>query len=89
LTRGQFFWVTLLATAVICSGVGVVYAKLTSRALFVELQQVRAERDKADAEWGRLQLQLATDGALGRVTRIAGKRLQMRVPSADNIVVVR
>lgn len=89
MTRGQVLWAVFLLTAVIVSGVGVVYAKYLSRTLFVELQQVRAERDQADMEWGRLQLELATRGALGRVMRIADERLQMRVPEAEQIVVVK
>ena len=36
-----------------------------------------AERDQVDMEWGRLQLELATRGALGRVMRIADERLQI------------
>lgn len=89
MTRGQILWASFLLIAVIASGVGVVYAKYLSRTLFVELQQVRAERDQADMEWGRLQLELATRGALGRVMRIADERLQMRVPEAEQIVVVK
>jgi cell division protein FtsL len=67
----------------------VVYAKNTSRTLFVELQQVRVQKDRADQEWGRLQLELATRGGLGRVMSIAGERLQMQAPGAADIVVVR
>ena len=89
MTRGQVFWLSCLLVAVIGSGVGVVYAKLLSRTLFVELQQVRALRDQADMEWGRLQLELATRGALERVLRVAGDRLQMSAPKAEQIVVVR
>jgi cell division protein FtsL len=88
-TLGQLLWATFLAVAVVASGVAVVHAKYESRALFVELQEVRAERDLADMEWGRLQLELATRGALGRVMRIADERLQMRVPQPEQIVVVR
>jgi len=88
-TLGQLLWVVFLAVAVVASGVAVVHAKYESRALFVELQTVRAERDLADMEWGRLQLELATRGALGRVMRIADERLQMRVPQPEQIVVVR
>jgi cell division protein FtsL len=88
-TRGQFIGVSCLVVAVIGSGIGAVYAKFMSRSLFVELQQVRVERDRLDMEWGRLQLELATRGALGRVMRIAGQRLDMRPPAAENIVVVR
>ncbi|MCB1775231.1 MAG: cell division protein FtsL [Gammaproteobacteria bacterium] len=89
MTRGQSIGCCCLVLAVIGSGVGAVYAKFMSRSLFVELQQVRIERDRLDMEWGRLQLELATRGALGRVMRIAGKRLDMRPPAAENIVVVR
>jgi cell division protein FtsL len=88
-TLGQLLWVMFLAVAVVASGVAVVHAKYESRALFVELQEVRAERDLADMEWGRLQLELATRGALGRVMRIADERLQMQVPRPEQIVVVR
>jgi cell division protein FtsL len=89
MSRAQAFWVSFLIAAVILSGMGVVYAKYLSRSLFVELQQVRALRDQADMDWGRLQLELATRGALGRVTRIAAERLQMQVPDAGHIVVVK
>lgn len=89
MTRGQAIVIGFLLIAVIASGVAVVHAKNQSRLLFVELQQVRAHKDKADVEWGRLQLQLATDGALGEIMSIAGNKLQMRVPQPDQIVVVR
>jgi cell division protein FtsL len=88
MTRGGVLWLAFLAAAVVTSGVAVVYAKYLSRALFVELQQVRAERDEVDLDWGRLQLELATSGALGRVMRIADERLEMRPPRAEQIVVV-
>ena len=53
------------------------------------MQQVRLQRDQADMEWGRLQLELATRGALGRVMRIADERLQMHVPRPEQIEVVK
>ncbi|MGB5454202.1 MAG: cell division protein FtsL [Sedimenticolaceae bacterium] len=89
MSRAQAFWMSCLFAAVVLSGMGVVYTKFLSRSLFVELQQVRESRDQADMEWGRLQLELATRGALGRVMRIANDRLQMRVPDAEHIVVVK
>ena len=71
------------------AGFALLVAVMGAAALFVELQQVRALRDQADMEWGRLQLELATSGSLGRVMHIASERLQMRVPDAGKIVVVR
>jgi cell division protein FtsL len=89
MTLGQLVWSTVLGIAVLMSGVAVVQAKYQSRVLFVELQVVREQRAQADMEWGRLQLELATRGALGRVMRIADERLQMHVPRPEQIVVVR
>ena len=88
MTRGGVIWMALLVLALIGSGIGVAYAKFLSRSLFMDLQQVRVERDHVDMEWGRLQLELATSGALGRVVRIAGDRLQMAPPTPEQIVVV-
>lgn len=89
MSRGQVFWLSCLIAAVILSGMAVVYAKFLSRSLFVELQHLRATRDQVDLEWGRLQLELATQGSLGRVMDIANSRLQMQVPEAEQIVVVK
>jgi cell division protein FtsL len=88
-TAGQLAGLVLLVLSVIFSGVAVVHAKYESRNLFVQLQVLRAERDRADMDWGRLQLELATRGALGRVMRIADERLQMQAPRPEQIVVVR
>jgi cell division protein FtsL len=88
MTRGQSIALAGLFVAVVGSGVAVVYAKNNSRALFVELQQVRQAKDDADREWGKLQLELATRGALNRVMSIAEQRLEMQAPSADDIAVV-
>jgi cell division protein FtsL len=89
MSRAQVLWMALLLVAIVASGVAVVAAKFQSRSLFVELQKLRAERVQADVEWGRLQLELATQGALGRVMQIAHERLQMRVPEPGQTVVVR
>ena len=89
MTRAQVMVIGVLGIAIVASGVGAVYAKFMSRLLFVELQQVRVERDRLDREWGQLQLELATLGGLERVARIAEKRLHMRPPAPEQIVVVR
>lgn len=88
MTRLQLVLLALLCVASVGSGMGVVFAKNQSRALFVELQKLRVERDQADMEWGRLQLELATRGSLERVQRIASRKLGMRAPSAGQVVVV-
>jgi cell division protein FtsL len=89
MTRGQLVVLLLLGMAVIGSSIAVVYAKYASRKYFVELQGLRAERDLLEVEWGRLQLELGTQVANGRVERIARKRLKMHMPSADEVVVIK
>lgn len=88
MTRSQVTWLLLLILAVLSSGVGVVYAKNQSRALFVQLQKMREVADLEALEWGRLQLELASEGSLEDVMRIAGGRMRMRPPEAGNVVVV-
>jgi cell division protein FtsL len=86
--RAHLVWLLVLIVAVLASGVGVVYAKNQSRALFVQLQKLRAQNDLEVAEWGRLQLELANKGSLEDVMRIAGGRLQMQAPQTSDVVVV-
>jgi cell division protein FtsL len=89
MTRGQVVTVALLLIAVAGSAIGVVYTKYVSRKLFVELQGLRAERDVIDIEWNRLQLELGAWANHARIEQAAREQLGMRVPRADEIVVVR
>lgn len=89
MTRGQLFMLTVLALGVLASALAVVYAKYESRREFVALQQLREQRDQADIEWGRLQLELGAWGTHGRVERIARDRLTMHQPRTGDVVVIR
>jgi cell division protein FtsL len=85
---GQPLLMGFLLLAVLASGIGVVYAKYVSRKHFVELQALLTERDAVDIEWGRLQLEQSTWGTHGRVERLARKQLDMRMPTADEVVII-
>ncbi len=89
MTRGQLVVMLLLACLVLLTATWVVYAKYASRKYFVELQTYLAERDLIEVEWGRLQLEQRTWARHGRIERTARERLQMTVPSADDVVVIR
>jgi cell division protein FtsL len=89
MTRGRFLLLALLALGVLMSATAVVYAKYASRKHFVELQQLRAQRDAVDVEWGRLKLEQSTWAAHGRVERLARKKLDMHLPATSEVVVVR
>lgn len=79
----------LLASLVVLSSLGVVYAKHESRRLFGELQALEAERDRMNTEWGQLQLEQGTQTTHGRVERDARIRLGMIIPDHDQVVMVR
>lgn len=80
--------VVVMALAVLASAVAVVYTKHSSRAEFIELQQLNKQRDQLNEVWGRLLLEQSTYTSPGRVETQARERLGMRVPDADNIIVV-
>ncbi|NIR58212.1 MAG: cell division protein FtsL [Gammaproteobacteria bacterium] len=83
-------WLLLaLALGVFASSLGLVYTRHQSRALFVELQDLQAARDRLEVEWGQLQLEQSTWGTHGRVERLARERLGMEAPSPERVVIVR
>ena len=79
----------LLIVLVLLSAVSVVFTKHQARKLFVELQQLEAERDNMDIEWGQLQLEQGMLTTQGQVEKAARDRLGMVNLSADNMVIVR
>ena len=89
MSRRQLVVVLALGVAVLTTAVAVVYAKYASRRYFVELEVLRAQQDTIDVEWGRLQLEQSTWATHGRVERIARKDLQMHLPGADEVMVIR
>lgn len=78
-----------LGVTVFVSALGVVVTKHESRQLFIEFEALKAERDELDVEWGKLTLEQATWATPTRVERIARDRLDMTLPPADRIVVMR
>ncbi len=87
--QGNIIIAALLGLAVVISATGVVYAKYSSRRHFVELESIRAKRDAADVEWGRLQLEQSTWATHGRVEMIAREKLNMRIPLVEEVKVIR
>ncbi|MCP5406470.1 MAG: cell division protein FtsL [Chromatiaceae bacterium] len=81
--------IATLGFAVLLTSIGVVHAKYSSRKYFVELQKLRLQQDELDVEWGRLQLEQSTWATEHRVERIARGKLKMRIPSAEEVMVIR
>ena len=67
----------VLITAILGTGLGLVYTKHQSRKLFIELQAVQAARDELEIEWELLQLEQSTLAAEAVVDHAARTRLEM------------
>ncbi|MFZ0257661.1 MAG: cell division protein FtsL [Gammaproteobacteria bacterium] len=78
-----------LSLLVFGSALAVVYSKHLNRKLFVELGQLEQAYDELQVEWGRLQLEHSTWASHDRIRQLARSRLQLHIPSADSIVLVK
>lgn len=74
---------------IIVSALAVPYSAHWSRQLLNELAGEVSQREKAQAEWGRLVLEQSTWTAHSRVEAIATQQLGMRVPQAGEVILVR
>ncbi|HBG94653.1 MAG TPA: cell division protein FtsL [Chromatiaceae bacterium] len=78
----------LLMLAVLATAVGVIEVKYLTRTEFDVLQQVRAERDALDVEWGRLQIEEAALTSHTRIEQNARRKLDMYLPEGGEVRVV-
>ena len=80
--------ISLLSVTIVATSLGVVYTKHQSRTLFVELQELQAERDQLNIDWGRLLLEQSTWATPTRIENEARERLSMHVPDPDSVVIL-
>ena len=78
----------LLFIAVLVSAVAVSYSAHWNRQLLNTLFGELNERDKAQAEWGRLILEQSTWTAHSRIESLASEQLKMRIPDAAEVRMV-
>jgi cell division protein FtsL len=79
-----FLWFAVLGSAV-----QVIYARHQARGMFVRLEQLNAERDSLEMEWGRLQLEQSYWSSHAFVERVANAKLQMNLPQMRDVRIVR
>lgn len=82
-------WLLLVWAMVVVSALAVPYSAHWSRTLLNELDGEMKQREKAQAEWGRLILEQSTWTAHNRVENIAKGQLDMRVPAATEVIMVK
>jgi len=78
----------LLFIGVLVSAIGVAYSAHLNRQLINTMYGELNDRDKAEAEWGRLILEQSTWTAHSRIETLATDQLKMRVPDAAEIRMV-
>jgi len=88
-TRRQPVLLTLVF-AIVCviSAVAVIYTKHESRKLFVGLEQLTAERDALNIEWGQLQIEQSTWATHARIEKVATDELSLSRPDARELNVI-
>lgn len=86
---GQPFLLTMVF-AVVCvvSAMAIVYTKHESRKLFVELEELAAERDALNIEWGQLQIEQSTWATHARIEKVATEELSLTRPQPTDIYVI-
>ena len=84
-------WATFFSSLIlVCSSaLGVVYAANESRHLLNDLQVLVNRRNALQVEWGQLLLEQSSLVSQGRVEDIAIAELGMKIPTMENVVMVR
>lgn len=81
--------VSALLVLLVLSALAVAWLSQQSRHRFSELENLRKEQYRLDAEWTQLMLERGTLLSLAHVERVAVTRLKMRRPESNEVVVVR
>ena len=89
LVSRQHVTILLLAVAVFFSGFAVIYAKDWQRRLYIQTQNIAAQSNQLQTEWGKLLLEQSTWSMQARIEGIATNKLNMVVPTAKQIVMVQ
>jgi cell division protein FtsL len=78
----------ILAFCLTVAAAAVIELRHRSRDQFAELQQLLAQRDALNTEWGRLLLEEGAWSQHRRVEAIARTRLGMTTPAANQAVIL-
>jgi cell division protein FtsL len=80
--------VLALAAGVVASGIWIVNVEHRSRQLFIEAERLNRQLDQLQVDWGRLQIEQGMFATHSRIEALVRERLQLTVPSDDQLVVV-
>ncbi len=79
----------LIYSVVLALALSLVYTRVTTRSLYLQLQSLQQQRDSYNVEWGRLLLQEARYAEPRYIEKTARRKLGMINPVHDKITVIR
>jgi len=74
---------------VLLLALSLVYTRVTTRSLYLQLQAYQQQRDDYNVEWGRLLLQEARYAEPRYIEKVARQQLGMILPLHEQISVIR
>ena len=87
-SRSPVLITIVFATVCVLSALALVYTKHESRKLFIELEQLTAERDELNIEWGQLQIEQSTWATHARIEKLAANELSLARPKPTDVFVI-
>ena len=85
MTRG----VLIVYSLALVLALSLVYTRVTTRSLYLQLQSLQQLRDDFNVEWGRLLLQEARYAEPRYIEKIARQKLGMVFPQSDKVSVIQ
>ena len=82
------FVTAIVLLGVIGSAVAITWTNHVRRSLFGELDQIDAERDRIQIEWGQLQIEQSTWAESDRIEGVASEKLDLHASRASSTVIV-
>jgi cell division protein FtsL len=86
--RKPILLITVFIAVCVLSALALIYTKHESRKLFVELENLTAERDALNIEWGQLQIEQSTWATHARIERVAVEEMSLMRPESGEIYVI-
>ena len=80
--------IVVLSCAVLAAATAVIHTRHSSRLMFAQLQELKAERDALDIEWGKLLLEEGAWAQHRRIEQTARTRLGMALPLPEQIAII-
>ncbi|MDX2476010.1 MAG: cell division protein FtsL [Gammaproteobacteria bacterium] len=74
---------------VLALALSLVYTRVTTRSLYLQLQALQQQRDDFNVEWGRLLLQEARYAEPRYIEKVARQKLGMVFPVREKISVIQ